>query len=110
MPAVGLRRTQRPNGDDNPQPSVSAFDIAVAAHPLDHLARLRDGIIAMLRDPLMSGAVDVEIRGGHVAMVMAKPEKSPAPQHWGEAERGSCLVRAPGQEIAGHANTLRASR
>jgi len=91
MPAVGRRRTQHPDGDDNPQPSIGALGSASLPHYLDRLAHLRDGIIAMLRGPLVSGAVDVEIGGRHAAMVMAKPGKSSAPQHWGEAERGSGL-------------------
>jgi hypothetical protein len=82
VPAVGRRRSQRVNGYNDPQPSVGDLSVASLAHPLDHFPRLRHGIIAMLRDPLMSSAVNVEI--------------GDAPQHWGEAERGSPARRLPG--------------
>jgi hypothetical protein len=69
MAAISRRRSQRPDGNDDPQPSVRAFGIAALAHRLDHLARYRRGVVAVLRDPLMSGAVDVEIGDGHSEMV-----------------------------------------
>jgi hypothetical protein len=63
MPAVGRRRSQRADGDDNPQSSVSALGVATLAHAFDHIPRLRHGSIAMLRDPLMGGAVETGILG-----------------------------------------------
>jgi len=90
MPTIGRRRTEGPDGDDDPQPCIGALGIISLAHPLDHLARLCHGIIAMLRDPLMSGAVDVEVGGRHAAVVMAKPGKGP-PRRIGEKRGGEVV-------------------
>ena len=64
MPAIGRRRSQGSDGDDDPQPSVGAFGVASLAHRLNHLARRRHGVVAVLRDQEMGGAVDVEIGDG----------------------------------------------
>ena len=64
MPAIGRRRSQGSDGDDDPQPGVGAFGVASLAHRLNHLARRRHGVVAVLRDQEMGGAVDVEIGDG----------------------------------------------
>jgi hypothetical protein len=58
-------RPQRANRHDDPQPGVGALGVALATHRLDHLPRLGSGLVAMLRDPLMRGAMDVEVGYGH---------------------------------------------
>jgi hypothetical protein len=65
MLAVGRRRPQRPDGDDDPQPRVGAFGIAALTHRLDHIPCLRHGIVAALCDQEVGGAVDVVIGDGH---------------------------------------------
>jgi hypothetical protein len=39
---------------------VGALDISLRTHLLDHLACFRNGLLTVLRDPLMSGAMDAE--------------------------------------------------
>jgi hypothetical protein len=75
MPAIGRRRPQRADRDDDPQPCVGAFGIAFLTHPFDHLSRHSGGVLAVLRDPLMSSAADVEIGDGHGATI-ARPARS----------------------------------
>jgi hypothetical protein len=62
---VRRRVAQRPNGDDDPQPCVGAVGVTFLAHPFDHLPRHRRGVVAVLRDLPVSGAVDVEVGDGH---------------------------------------------
>jgi hypothetical protein len=69
MPAVGRRRPQRPNRHYDPQPRISALSVAFLPHPFDHLRRHRRGMVAVLGDPLMGGAVDVVIGDGHVRTI-----------------------------------------
>jgi hypothetical protein len=61
-------RSQLPDRHDDPQPHIGALDIASAAHFLDHLARLRRGVAAVLLDPEMRGAADVEVGWGHALL------------------------------------------
>ena len=65
MPAICRWRPQRPDRDYDPQPGIRALSIAFLAHPFDHLPRHCRCLVAVLRDPLMSGAVYLEIRDGH---------------------------------------------
>jgi hypothetical protein len=55
---------KRGNSRDDPQPSVGALGIALAPHRLDHLARLGGGLLAVLGNPPMRGAMDIEVGGG----------------------------------------------
>ena len=66
MPRPRRWRSQRANRDDDAQPSIRAVSVVLCAHVLDHLARLRCRMLAVLRDPLMSGAVDVVVRRSHL--------------------------------------------
>jgi len=65
MLAVGRRRSQRADRDDDPQPCVGAFLIAPLAHRLDHLSCCRHGVVAILCDQEMGGTVDIVIGNGH---------------------------------------------
>jgi len=77
MPCISRWRSQRANRDDDPQPSVGAFGVVSLTHLLDHLACFRRGLIAVLRDPLMGGAVNFEIRDGHED----EPQRTRAARH-----------------------------
>ena len=65
MLAVGRWRGRRADRDDDPQPSIGAIDVSLRTHMLDHLAGLGSGLVTVLRDPLMRGAMDVEVGDGH---------------------------------------------
>jgi hypothetical protein len=64
---LGRRLAQRPQGDDDAQPQVGAVMVALAAHLLDHLARLGHGAVAVALNPAMRLALNVEIGKRHAA-------------------------------------------
>jgi hypothetical protein len=55
------RRPQRGDRCDDAEPSVGSLFVALAAHPFDHFASLRERFISVLLNPAMSGSGDVEI-------------------------------------------------
>src|SRR6185312_14140823 len=63
----GRRLAQCPQGDDDTQPEVGAVMVALAAHLLDHFARLGDGAVTVALDPTMRLALNVEIGERHAA-------------------------------------------
>jgi hypothetical protein len=70
MVAFGRRHPQRAYRDNDAQPRVGALDISLRTHLLDHLACFRNGLVTVLRDPLMSGAMDAEFGDGHGARLV----------------------------------------
>jgi hypothetical protein len=70
MPAIGRRRSQRAGGDEDPQPRISALAVAFLTHPFVHLSRHSRGLVAVFGDPLVRGAVNVEIGDGHGGTVV----------------------------------------
>jgi hypothetical protein len=53
MPAVSRPRSQRADRYDDLQPNIRFLGIALAAHALNHLARLGDCVVAMPLNPQM---------------------------------------------------------
>jgi hypothetical protein len=64
---LGGRLAQCPESDDDTEPEVGAVMVALAAHLLDHLARLGDGAVAVALNPAMGLALNVEIGKRHAA-------------------------------------------
>src|SRR5712692_5390539 len=81
MTRRGRRFAQRADRHDDPQPRVGAVLVALLAHRLDRLARLRRAVLAVRLNPERSRAVDVEIGW------------PPA----GAARTGACGCRSPHQ-------------
>jgi hypothetical protein len=61
VPRIRWWRAWLSNCHDDPQPSIGAFAIALAAHPFHHLSCFRGSGIIMALDEEMSRAVDVVI-------------------------------------------------
>jgi hypothetical protein len=61
VPHVGRRCPERRDRCDDAEPRVGPLFVALASHRLDHLASLRECVIAMLLNPEMSGSIDVEV-------------------------------------------------
>ena len=53
---------------DDPQPYIGALGVTPAPHLLDHLARPHCSVVAVLLNPQMSGAGDVEVGWGHALL------------------------------------------
>ncbi len=66
---VGLERAQLADRGDDPQPGVGALIVSLGAHGLDHLPRLRNSVVAVKLNVEMYRAGDVEVGGGHGAMI-----------------------------------------
>ncbi len=56
MPSVRRRLVQRGDRDDDAQPRIGAFLVSLGLHPLDHLTRLRDGVVTVSLNPQVSRA------------------------------------------------------
>lgn len=65
VPRVRWWQAERPDGDDDTEPGVRTFVIALSSHHLDHLARLPHRRVAMALYPEVSRPVDVEVRDCH---------------------------------------------
>lgn len=72
--------------------------VALAPHLLDHLACFRGGFVAVLGDPLMGGAVDVEVGDWHGRSVTIARADREAHHHVGlsnDTRLPSVAVREP---------------
>jgi hypothetical protein len=65
MPRVRRRRPELADRHDNPPPCIGAGGIAAPAHLVDHRARLPGCLVAVLLNPPMGCAGNIESRGWH---------------------------------------------